>query len=192
MSIRVEGKQKRAVLTRQKILDAYEKLSRVRLFEDISVAEIARVAGVGKGTVLAHFSEKLALPAALFARALDNISDEILAGSSDHLDLEEVLIQLLNFTFTDDVYARILLWEGHDVCEAIIGPSEERLFAVLSEKLPQSERMSVEMQFDVIRALLVNAVVMNRACKSEDDTRAQFRDLLNVTLGNIAPKLAHE
>ena len=98
-----------------------------------------------------------------------------------------MLIQLLNFTFTDDVYARILLWEGHDVCEAIIGPSEERLFAVLSEKLPQSEKMSVEMQFDIIRALLVNAVVMNRACKSEDDTRAQFRDLLNVTLGAYSP-----
>ena len=182
MSIRVEGKQKRAILTRQKILDAYVELSRVRLFEDISVAEIARVAGVGKGTVLAHFSEKLALPAALFARALDSISDEILAASSDQLDLEDVLIQLLNFTFTDDVYARILLCEGHDVCEAIIGPSEERLFAVLSEKLPQSEKMSVEMQFDIIRALLLNAVVMNRACKSEEDTRAQFCDLLNVTL----------
>jgi AcrR family transcriptional regulator len=177
MTQRVEGKQKRALETRKKIMSAYEKLAADKCFDEISIDEIARVAGVGKGTVLAHFSEKLALPAELFARRLSIIRAAIEAQDEGRFDLKSTLLQLLDFVFTDDVYARIVLWEGYEICAALIEPEEEKLFAAIGKFLPQKSDQKV--YFDLIRALLVNAVVMHRACMDQSEARVQFEQLFD-------------
>jgi len=184
MSIRVEGKQKRAVATRQVVFDAYCNLAADRIYDEISISAIAKEAGVGKGTVLAHYSEKLALPAQLFADEVHRICDILHAKNTQICanELIQVCTQILRFVFTDDVYGRIILWDGHEVCEQIIGPSEDRFFEVLSPRLPRSDLLDAQMQFELLRALLVNAVVMHRACRNEEDTMQQFKNMVQATL----------
>lgn len=175
MTQRVEGKQKRALETRQKIMSAYEQLAAGKAYDEISIDEIARAAGVGKGTVLAHFSEKLALPAELLARHIAELSAEIEHQESHQFDLKKTLTSLLEFVFTDDVYARIALWEGQQICADVIEPEEQRLFATISRHLRSD--LDQNLQFDLIRALLVNAVVMHRSCMSQETSLQQFERL---------------
>ena len=65
--------QKRSVVTRQKILDGLEALLATAEFEDISIAQLAREAGVAVGSVYSHFKDKDALLPALFDRQLERI-----------------------------------------------------------------------------------------------------------------------
>lgn len=53
-------KQKRALRTRRKLIEALERLLRTREFETISVQDIAREAGVAVGSVYSHFKDKTA------------------------------------------------------------------------------------------------------------------------------------
>ncbi len=64
--------QKRALATREKILSALEMLLAEMEFEAISIADIARTAGVAVGSVYSHFKDKSALlPCLLDRRAQD-------------------------------------------------------------------------------------------------------------------------
>ncbi|GLQ16799.1 TetR/AcrR family transcriptional regulator [Maritalea porphyrae] len=184
MNIRVEGKQERALKTRKAIQSAYDRLALTKAFDEISISAIAIEAGVGKGTVLAHYSEKLALPAALFAQKLDELCDHI-AQMPDDISPKELidpLVQFLDFAFSDDVYGRIMLWDGHDICERIIGPVEARFYAVIAVHLPPSKDLRTDQKLEILRAFLVHAIVMHRACQSAEDTKDQFENLMLATL----------
>ncbi len=52
------------------ILESFAGLMRQQNYDEISITQIAAQAEVGKGTVLAHFSEKLSLAATMFAQQL--------------------------------------------------------------------------------------------------------------------------
>lgn len=65
--------QKRALLTREKILDGLEKLLSNQEFETISIADIAEGAGVSVGSVYSHYKDKEALLPALLDRQLERI-----------------------------------------------------------------------------------------------------------------------
>ncbi|MBR9835474.1 MAG: TetR/AcrR family transcriptional regulator [Alphaproteobacteria bacterium] len=58
-------KQARAVRTRQKLMDALDRLLREREFENISVSDIAEEAGVAVGSLYSHFRDKTAFLEAL-------------------------------------------------------------------------------------------------------------------------------
>ncbi|MEL7032852.1 MAG: TetR/AcrR family transcriptional regulator [Pseudomonadota bacterium] len=60
-------KQDRAIRTREKLMSALERLLRVQEFENISVQDIAREAGVAVGSVYSHFKDKTAFLEALLA-----------------------------------------------------------------------------------------------------------------------------
>lgn len=184
MNIRVEGKQERAIKTRNSIQSAYDRLALRKAYDEISISAIAKEAGVGKGTVLAHYSEKLALPAACFAQKLKQLCDHIAELPDDvpASDLVESLAQFLDFVFGDDVYGRVMLWEGHDICERVIGPTEERFYAVIASYLKPSKGLSTEQKLEIMRAFLVHAIVMHRACQSADETKTQFKQLTLATL----------
>ncbi|MEM7493528.1 MAG: TetR/AcrR family transcriptional regulator [Pseudomonadota bacterium] len=65
--------QKRALLTREKILDGLEALLARHEFEAISIADIAREAGVAVGSVYSHYKDKEALLPALLDRQLERV-----------------------------------------------------------------------------------------------------------------------
>ena len=63
--------QARAVKTREKILSALERLLETQEMEAVSIAEIAREAGVAVGSVYSHFADKAALLPSVLERRLD-------------------------------------------------------------------------------------------------------------------------
>ncbi|MEM7740898.1 MAG: TetR/AcrR family transcriptional regulator [Pseudomonadota bacterium] len=69
--------QKRAIVTREKILAALETLLMEREFESLSIAEIACAAGVAVGSVYSHFDDKAALLPALIERRYDRVEQRI-------------------------------------------------------------------------------------------------------------------
>ena len=69
--------QKRAIATREKILDGLERLLERREFEVMSIAELAREAGVAVGSVYSHFKDKDALLPALLDRQLNRVEARI-------------------------------------------------------------------------------------------------------------------
>ena len=60
-------KQDRAIRTRENLMAALERLLRDQEFENISVQDIAREAGVAVGSVYSHFKDKTAFLEALLA-----------------------------------------------------------------------------------------------------------------------------
>ena len=60
-------KQDRAIRTREKLMSALARLIRTQEFENISVQDIAREAGVAVGSVYSHFKDKTAFLEALLA-----------------------------------------------------------------------------------------------------------------------------
>ncbi|MEO0882393.1 MAG: TetR/AcrR family transcriptional regulator [Pseudomonadota bacterium] len=69
--------QKRALATRERILDGLETLLETREFEELSIAELAREAGVAVGSVYSHFKDKEALLPALLDRQLERTQERL-------------------------------------------------------------------------------------------------------------------
>lgn len=69
--------QKRALATRESILDGLESLLQTREFETLSIAELAREAGVAVGSVYSHFQDKDGLLPALLDRQLERTQDRL-------------------------------------------------------------------------------------------------------------------
>ena len=184
MNLRVAGKQKRTLVTRENILAAYRELATDLCFDQISIAAIARSAGVGKGSILAHFSEKLALPATLLALRIDLISAKLETGPTriDKVGMKVILFQLLAFIFTDDVYSRLVLGDGLDICRRVIEPSENKLFEILFSRLDTKLSGTPDIQIDAVRALLVHAVVLRRACSQKEEVEERLWALIKAVL----------
>ena len=69
--------QKRALATREKILDGLETLLERKEFEMISIAELAREAGVAVGSVYSHYKDKEALLPALLDRQIARVEARV-------------------------------------------------------------------------------------------------------------------
>ena len=69
--------QKRALATREKILDGLETLLERKEFEALSIAELAREAGVAVGSVYSHYKDKEALLPALLDRQIARVEARI-------------------------------------------------------------------------------------------------------------------
>jgi len=77
--------QKRAQKTRAKLMAALEGLLKEREFEQISIADIAKKAGVAVGSVYSHFKDKNAFLAALLADRTQTLEDRIAAPEADQI-----------------------------------------------------------------------------------------------------------
>lgn len=88
MSLREEKKQK----TKQAIMDAAITLFSTNGFENTSIEELARVAGIGKGTVYGYFQTKTEILHAFCEYELDQIHKELVGKANpDAPILEQVL-----------------------------------------------------------------------------------------------------
>jgi len=88
MSLREEKKQK----TKQAIMDAAITLFSANGFENTSIEELAKVAGVGKGTVYGYFQTKKEILHAFCDYELDQIHKELVKQANpDAPILEQVL-----------------------------------------------------------------------------------------------------
>lgn len=175
MTRRVEATQIRAQETRRSVLHAYSELAKQRCYDQISIAQIAERAGVGKGTVLAHFSEKLAIAATLFADQLEDIAKNLTQLEAPQMPLIcAELARILEWADADDVYARLSVGDGAQICRQVIGPSEDKLMQSLVGALPAKDR---EQRAQQLRAYLVYAVVVLRACSDLAEAKTVFLGL---------------
>jgi AcrR family transcriptional regulator len=68
------------VASRDKILDAAEDLFARRGFAGIGMREVAEIAGLGKSSLFHHFKSKADLYAAVVARILDHLDEQLTAA----------------------------------------------------------------------------------------------------------------
>ncbi|AVX02891.1 hypothetical protein MXMO3_00344 [Maritalea myrionectae] len=181
MNLRVEGKQKRAQTTRAHILESFAGLMRQQSYDEISIAQIAAEAEVGKGTVLAHFSEKLALAATLFAEELGQclIRTEAEPKLQSAAQLRRIFDPFFAFIMQDDVYIRLIVGEGQNICRQLIEPVEAELFEALAQKLG-NRGDGGDMDIVAVRAFFVHAAVMYRACDGGEAVVDEFAALLDA------------
>lgn len=97
--------------TRQRILDAAEELHRTSWYDEMTLRDVARSAGVALQTVVNHFGTKAALSAAVaeqFGAKIDSRRDQVAAG-----DVPGALAMLVDeYERIGDSIVRLIALEG--------------------------------------------------------------------------------
>ena len=106
----------RARRSRQALLDAFIGLVLTRAYDDITVQDVARRAGVGRSTLYEHFPGKTALYAASLANPFGTLADAV-----GPLDNTRALVSLLEHFWGNRTLAR----------RVFTGAMRERSVAVL-------------------------------------------------------------
>jgi TetR/AcrR family transcriptional repressor of nem operon len=99
--------------SRDKILDAAERLFAKRGYAGIGLSELAEVVGLGKSSLFHHFDSKPRLYAAVTARILTRIEEHLVRslarGGGPVARLERWLDELVDLLAANPTYARVLL-----------------------------------------------------------------------------------
>src|SRR5438045_1588163 len=99
--------------SRDKILDAAERLFARRGYAGIGLSELAEVVGLGKSSLFHHFPSKAQLYAAVTTRILRRIEEHLVRslakGGDPVARLERWLDELVELLAANPTYARVLL-----------------------------------------------------------------------------------
>ncbi len=99
--------------SRDKILDAAERLFAQRGYSGVGLSEVAEAAGLGKSSLFHHFETKARLYAAVAARILRSIEEHLVRslakGGDPVVRLERWLDELIDLLAANPTYARVLL-----------------------------------------------------------------------------------
>ena len=181
MTLRIKGSQARSQQTRADILDAVKALLASNSFDDITLAQIAAEAGIAKGSVLAHFSEKLSILASFLADAMDSATEALRSRpgcAARPEDLVATILPLLDFLKTDRALARLLATDGADSqCAVYLDPAQSRLRAALVDAF--AARPDPGLAADVTMALAVHVAVAAE-CQTGAEAGAALQRLLAV------------
>jgi TetR/AcrR family transcriptional regulator len=135
--------------SRDKILDCAEQLFARRGFAGIGLAELAEQAGLSKSSLFHHFSSKAQLYAAVMARILDRIEDELMGslalGGGPIERLDRWLDVVIDVFATHQNYARLLLrslFEDDELTGEL--PEEQAVNATLRRIVGAAERLLKE------------------------------------------------
>ncbi|MBF0677875.1 MAG: TetR family transcriptional regulator [Devosia sp.] len=168
---RIKNIQPRSLQTRTTILSAVERLWQTRSFDAITIAEIAAEAGIAKGTVLAHFSEKLAILAQFLGRALDEATTALEQEpdfARDARSLSNSVLPLLAYLLRDKALLRLLTTDGDDgQCHDILDPALLRLREALTKGFAAMQILDPDLCADVFIALVVQVVVSGHVVEAE-------------------------
>ncbi len=109
MSIREEKKQK----TKQAIINAAITLFSANGFENTSIEELAKVAGVGKGTVYGYFQTKKEILHAFCENELDQIYKELVSRANQEAPILEQMLTIymteFNYVTQNKEFGRIFM-----------------------------------------------------------------------------------
>lgn len=101
---------------RQAILDAAQQLFIQRGFEDTRIDDLARTAGIGKGTVYSYFASKEAILLELIANMRINIHQQFADNNDDNAPVADQLLTLFmcqfDFVENNPELARIMFRES--------------------------------------------------------------------------------
>jgi AcrR family transcriptional regulator len=132
---------------RNDIAHAARTLLRENDFTALQMRDVARLAGVGLGTVYTYFPTKEALFAALYAERLDQMLDDLTAQLSSTNDLEELFVAVA--TSYRDVYSEF----GKDLdILAVIGQRSQVDHQTRDHLVESSTRLLAEARAILTRA----------------------------------------
>lgn len=196
----LEAKQKRARIARQKIFDAARTLFQEKGFDDTGTEEIAKAAGVAKGTVFAHFGDKLHLLAEVGLADMDErllYLEKHAAGNAVPKKPEEVICKgldaVLDYFEQQPEFLRVFVEEsalsktkdGEGFYE-IVDRIHEAIKAILTKCLAREQIRPCEpgLTATAIRAYMFHMAV-GRMCGEYPDVKsrkAELRELVGVLL----------
>ncbi len=183
MATRIKNVQHRSGETRTALLEAVADLWTERPFDEITVAAIATRAGVAKGTVLAHFSEKLSILAQFLADAIERTRQDLQTRpdfARDPQSLAGALLPLLAYLLHDKALLRLLTTDGDGAqCAAILDPALASLRETLISGLDTAGLADPELCADVALALSVQVVVSGHVTTPEA-ARTSLARLLGI------------
>lgn len=132
---------------RNDIAHAARTLLRENGFATLQMRDVARLAGVGLGTVYTYFPTKEALFAALYAERLDQMLNDLTAQLSSTTDLEELFVAVA--TSYRDVYSEF----GKDLdLLAVIGHRSQVDHHTRDQLVESSTRLLAEARAILTRA----------------------------------------
>lgn len=161
MTIRVRGQQQRARDTRTLILQTAKTLFLARGFDAVSIEEIAKTAGLGKGTVLAHFSEKLNILAVFLAETIDQCVETVANLQQPFFPdrLARALLPLIERLLSDHAYLRLMV-SDRVVALELINPSLTQLKFQLSKGLAMSRVTHSSIATELVLASVFDVAIV--------------------------------
>ena len=162
-----------------------------RGYDAVSIEEIARAAGLGKGTVLAHFSEKLAILAAFHAERLAEVASIVrdLPLPAAPAQLAQALWPLVAALCADPACIRLATAEATDPARQDLAAAEAALRQEVHFVLKLSGHDHPQLAGELVEAALLHVALAARArFQSEGRTvalvqaRRRLADLLTLVL----------
>lgn len=128
-------RQKERQIRKDLIIDAAQQVFAVRLYDKVSMKEIAKAAGISVASIYTYFDNQETLFAEAFLRdtktLVETLNNEINKGR--HVDFDRVIIAFIDYFTDHDAYCRMM---GNFMLSGRIGPeSLGKLNAVIREIL---------------------------------------------------------
>lgn len=184
MEKKIKGRQARAGKTRTAILDATTTLLGAKNFDEIKLTDIAAEAGIAKGSVLAHFTDKAAILATFLAHHVDETTAEIeddIASAKSATHLTDRLFGLSTYLRTDAALIRLI--SGSHVgtaCEELLIPASERLQSSLERAFTRVGKPDADLCAEVVIALLVHDAVTGGCISDELAKKKRLERLFSI------------
>lgn len=143
------NREEKKALTKQKILSAATELYSEKGFVEVSIEEISKAAGIGKGTVFLHYGNQDKLMSAVVNQLLTTFDEEMTKKNHEINSIEDYLfLHLTVLSHHEDLYfhfitQRLLL--AQTVNAAYIG-----MQAAFSHHFQKSMKKELSLPLDVV------------------------------------------
>ncbi|KKB84086.1 hypothetical protein VW29_11930 [Devosia limi DSM 17137] len=188
MTTRIKGSQQRALDTRAAILAAVTRLLAQKPFDAITIAEIAAEAGIAKGSVLAHFSEKLSILASFLADELNTTCVRLAAdpqSATTPQRLAAALTPLLVYLSSDRALLRLLATDGDGTqCHDILDPVMAQAHQTLAGSFAAAGHADPSLHAEVTLAFIVHVAVSQECAAAPQRATLSLARLLGVLYPN--------
>lgn len=183
--------QKRALVTRTKLVKAAEKVILSKGFGAMRVEEVVQDAGVAKGTFFAHFRDKDALLDLIIGAKIDAYLDEIERISSpESLDeLVNQLLPLMNFMARERYVFDLIIRHSGAAAKEELGPiaqTFERQIIVVAKWLsegPFRKDVPALLLAEGVQAFIIQCLAMHFcAIQGEQPIQARLKTYLDAWL----------
>ncbi len=185
-------------------MDASVRLFAENGYEKTSINQLARAAGIGKGTVYTYFKTKREILLAFCEEELDFINAEVARHSSEEADFLEriltVFVGTFRFSRQHRDFGRIMLRESFFPSDLRLDQSrrmEERYFRMLTPILQQGQQrgeLRPDLEFTLVIGhfyglfLVVMSAWYTDRLRSEDDVVQGLRSLFEQALTGLGPR----
>lgn len=180
--------------TRERILDVAEALFTPDWFDEVTIADVARAAGVSSQTVVNHFGSKERL---YLAGVVERVGPRIEAMRAKAVpgDLDSILqVVCDDYELTGDSTMRLIATAARmtDLAQIVrLGRESHRtfvghVFGPWLETLPSEERERLLVLLSVVIDVRTWSALRRAEGLSRERTRAALRDLLRPLLESVA------